>query len=498
MTPAMEAPRPAPRTASVRGRTDAWQVAWLALGSPWLVLGLTGWLALLLLVSLWLPQIPDALREEGSAASRWLLAAATPYGALGAMARGLGFFDVLHGPLFTAPLAALIFVLLVQIVQQVTAAQAQRRLPAVLAAAGVDGEPLPLRSPYRLLRWRGAVAEPALPLAGQVQMLLEARFGHVERRTMRVAPAPATVTGERSAENGDSAPPVLEERLLATRGQQAVFLRPLLLAGMLCAALYLWTASVLAWRFEAPFLIPGAPAVDSVHGLTLQYELARPVDGVLTPRLLIALGDANTPVTVASRIETRLDGVDVVARAVAPALEVRTLDDSADLARPGQAATVSALGLGFPTDGSEETVLLPKIGAGLRIVRDGQNTPAVDDDSFLVEVYSGASEQPLRRFTISASQIETIRVRGPGDPALTLAFVPLPALAVEASTTPGQWLLAVAFVLAVVGVFGYRRQPGFVLVQLGPWPEQRTVMTMQSDLPDELAALRRWREESDV
>ncbi len=202
--------------------------------------------------------------------------------------------------------------------------------------------------------------------------------------------------------------------------------------------------------------------------------------------------------TVASRVETRLDGVDVVARAVAPALEVRTLDDSADLARPGQAATVSALGLGFPTDGSEETVLLPKIGAGLRIVRDGQNTPAVDDDSFLVEVYSGASEQPLRRFTVSASQIETIRVRGPGDPALTLAFVPLPALAVEASATPGQWLLAVAFVLAVVGLFGYRRQPGFVLVQLGPWPEQRTVMTMQSDLPGELAALRRWREERRV
>lgn len=493
----MEAPRPAARTSPARGRTDAWQVIWLALGSPWLLLGLAGWLALLLLVSIWLPQMPDYLREEGSAASRWLLAASTPYGVLGTVARGLGLFDVLHGPLFQAPLAALIFVLLVQIIQQITAAQALRRLPALLAAPGVDGEPLPLRTPYRLLRWRGAVTEPALALAGQCQILLEARFGRVERRTLRVAPAPVTVEGEDGAEGSDSRSPVLEERLLATRGQQAVLLRPLLLAGMLCAALYLWTASTLAWHFEAPFLIPGAPAVDSVHGLTMQYELARPVDGVLTPRLRVALGDESTPVTVAPRMAAQLAGVDVVARAVAPALEVRTLADSADLARPGQAATVSALGLGFPTDGSEETVLLPRIGAGLRIVRDGQNTPAVDDDVFLVEVYSSASEQPLRRFTVTASQIETIRVRGPGDPALTLAFVPLPALAVEARSTPGQWLLVVALVLAVIGLFGYLQQPGFVLVQFGPWPAQRTVMTMQSDLPGEFTSLRRWREESD-
>lgn len=485
--------------APARGRSDIWQTVWLALGSPWLLLGLSGWLALLLLAAVWLPQMPDSLREEGSAASRWLLAVATPYGAFGALARGLGLFDVLHSPLFVAPLAALIFVLLVQIVQQFTAGQALRRLPAVLAAAGVDGEPLSVHSPYRLLRWRSAVAEPALALAGQVQMLLEARFGRVERRTMRVAPAPVTVTGAAGAEGGaqgDGAP-VLEERLLATRGQQAVFLRPLLLAGMLCASLYLWVASVFAWHFEATLLIPGATAVDSVHDLTLQYELARPVDGALTPQLRVGLGNESMAAPVAPPMTVQIAGVEVAARAVAPALEVRTVDESAALARPGQAATASALGLGFPADGSEETVLLPGIGAGLRIVRDGRSTPTVDDDMFLVEVYSGASEQPQRRFEVTASQIETIRVRGPGDPALTLAFVPLPALAVSARAAPGQWLLILALILAAVGLAGYRQQPGFVLVQLGPWPEQRTVLTMQSDLPGEFVALRRWREESD-
>jgi hypothetical protein len=300
--------------ATPRRPADLWQTLWLALGSPWLLLGLAGWLTLLLLVSLWLPQMPDYLREEGSAASRWLLAAATPYGAFGTLARGLGFFDMLHSPLLLAPLAALILVLLVQIVQQISAAQALRRLPAVLDAAGVNGEPLSLHSPYRLLRWRSAVADTALSQTGQMQMLLQARFVRLERRTMRVAPAPATVDPARSAaDSGDGAAPVLEERLLALRGQQAVLLRPLFLAGMLCAALYLWAASALAWHFEAPFLIPGAPAVDSVHDLSLQYELARPVDGVLTPRLRIALGDDSVAAVVASRVEAQVAGVEVVA-----------------------------------------------------------------------------------------------------------------------------------------------------------------------------------------
>lgn len=497
MTQAIEAPRPTAPVLPDRARADAWQTIWLALGSGWLVLGLAAWLALLLLVAAWLPQMPDYLREEGSAASRWLLATATAYGAAGGMARGLGLFDVLHSPLLLLPLAALVFVILVQIGQQITAARALRRLPATLATAGVNGEPLALASPYRLLRWRGATAESALALASQVQLLLEARFGRVDRRTVRVAPAPVTVDPENPPADGDSATPVLEERLLAARGHRAVILRPLLLGGMLCAALYLWIASLYAWHYTTAFLVPGASAVDSVHGLTLQYDMARPVDGVLTPRLRIELDDNSTLVTVAPSMNAGLAGVDVAARAVAPALAVRTVAENADLARPGQAATVNALGLGFPTDGSEETVLLPKIGAGLRIVRDGQNTPAADDDIFLVEVYSSASEQPVRRFEVTASQVETIQAGGPEDPALTLAFIPLPVLAVEARTAPGQWLLIVGVILVAAGLFGYVQQPGFMLVQLGPWPEQRTVMTMQSDLPAELSALRRWREESD-
>ena len=54
-----------------------------------------------------------------------------------------------------------------------------------------------------------------------MQMLLQARFVRLERRTMRVAPAPATVDPARSAaDSSDGAAPVLEERLLALRGQQ--------------------------------------------------------------------------------------------------------------------------------------------------------------------------------------------------------------------------------------------------------------------------------------
>ena len=444
--------------------------------------------------------MPDHLRAEASAASRWLLAAATDYGIVGAVARSVGLFDILHSPLFLIPLAALIVVLLVQIAQQTQAAFALRRLPTVLTLPGSAGEPLPVYSAQPLLRWRGAVVEPTLTIAGQVQMLLEARFGRAERRTVRTHPAllPAT-EGDSGSDSGHdgAAQTVLEERLLALRGQQTVLLRPLLLTGMLCAALYLWVTSVMAWHYAAPFMVPGAPAVDAVHGLQLQYELTEPFDGVLAPSLRIMMDGESALAPLGAEMRAQVAGVDVAARSVAPALHVRAMQGTAELARPGQATTVNALGLGFPTDGSEETVLLPKIGAGLRIVRNGQDTPSADDDIFLVEVYGATSEQPLRRFEVRASQVETIRANGAGTAAVTLAFVPLPVLAVEVRAAPGQWLLVMALVLALVGLLGFRQQPGFVLVQLGPWPEQRTVMVLQSDLPNELAALRRWREDSD-
>ena len=138
----------------------------------------------------------------------------------------------------------------------------------------------------------------------------------------------STVTGAAGAEGGaqgDGAP-VLEERLLATRGQQAVFLRPLLLAGMLCASLYLWVASVFAWHFEATLLIPGATAVDSVHDLTLQYELARPVDGALTPQLRVGLGNESMAAPVAPPMTVQIAGVEVAARGVGVELLRQRLD----------------------------------------------------------------------------------------------------------------------------------------------------------------------------
>ena len=50
--------------------------------------------------------------------------------------------------------------------------------------------------------------------------------------------------------------------------------------------------------------------------------------------------------------------------------------------------------------------------------------------------------------------------------------------------------MIVALILTAAGLVGYLQRPGFVLLQVGPWPEQRTVMTVQSDLPSEFSLLR--------
>jgi hypothetical protein len=54
----------------------------------------------MLLVSVLIPQLPGQLRSEPLAADRWLTTAAESTGAMGALLRAAGLFDVLHSLLF--------------------------------------------------------------------------------------------------------------------------------------------------------------------------------------------------------------------------------------------------------------------------------------------------------------------------------------------------------------------------------------------------------------
>jgi hypothetical protein len=78
---------------------------------------------------------------------------------------------------------------------------------------------------------------------------------------------------------------------------------------------------------------------------------------------------------------------------------------------------------------------------------------------------------------------------------VALAFVPLPSLAIQVRRMPALWLLVPALVLIVAGAFGFWPRPGFVLAQIGPWPVERSVITVQSDLRSEMTSLRSWYSE---
>ena len=76
-----------------------------------------------------------------------------------------------------------------------------------------------------------------------------------------------------------------------------------------------------------------------------------------------------------------------------------------------------------------------------------------------------------------------------------LAMTPLPNLSIQVRHGPGYWLLWPALALLVLGALGFAQQAGFVLAQIGPWPPERAVITLQSDLPGEMASLHRWYSE---
>jgi hypothetical protein len=183
-----------------------------------------------------------------------------------------------------------------------------------------------------------------------------------------------------------------------------------------------------------------------------------------------------------------LDGVVVTAQPGAPAILVQTLDGASSLAQPGQTNAVAALGLGFPNPGSEQALVIPQAGVGLRIIRQDNGTVSAADDAFVVEIFQGDSEEAVQRFTINGSQVE--RIATPvGE--LPLSFIPMPMFQVQAYTAPGGWWLLPVLILAGVGAVGFWRRPLFLLAQAGPWPIDRTVVIVQTNYTAALEAVRR-------
>jgi hypothetical protein len=383
---------------------------------------------------------------------------------------------------------------MVQLARLVWTAYVLRKAPEVLdITSGTNGEPLPITTAGKLLRWRLSHPAPPLALAGELQRLLDARLRHVDRRTVRVAAASLSPADEPPLDILEPADgPTLEERMLALRGLNASMLRPLLVLGMLTALSLIWINAVFGWEFTAQQLAPGERTADAVHDLRFEYHLERPSPDFLQPSLIATVGNDTASMPVAQEMQEQVGNAVVRAQPGAPGLLVQTVDDALLLARPGQAVPVSAIGFGFPSVGSEETLLLPQQAIGLRIVRMEQGKPGAAEDGFLVEVFQGGNERAISRITVDHSQIVSI-------PTFTgevlLAMTPLPNLSIQVRHGPGYWLLWPALALLALGAIGFAQQSGFVLAQIGPWPPERAVITLQSDLPGEMASLRRWYSE---
>jgi hypothetical protein len=203
---------------------------------------------------------------------------------------------------------------------------------------------------------------------------------------------------------------------------------------MLLALGLIWWYSVVGYQFAPASLLPGEYASDTVLGVAFEYVLTYPAPGVIGPVLRVNKGERQQLLPL-TPTELTLDGVVVTAQPGAPALLVRTLDGAPSLAQPGQTNVVAALGLGFPNPGSEQALVIPQVGVGLRIIRQDNGTVSAADDAFVVEVFQGDSEEAVQRFTINGSQVE--RIATPvGE--LPLSFIPMPMFQVQAYTAPGH------------------------------------------------------------
>lgn len=479
---------PQPQIAATN-KASAWRwmdALWRFLVAPRLLAVLSVLLLMGMLLGLALPQMPGQLRSEPLAAERWLSAAAAGYGALGGVLRSLGAFDVLRSPFSLATLAAMIFVLLVQTADAVLLALAMRQLSARLDdASPSSGEALSMMMPQQVERWRGAVALSPPTVMQTCEAGVRRWAGQVERRMLRVAPAPPQLASLPSTAT-DASTTIVEERLLGVSGLVESALRPLLPLGMILALLVVTWFSMTGHSFQPAPLLPGDRASDAVLGLTAEYQLDIPQPGVLGPVLKVTRGDSEQILPL-QPTAVSLDNVNVAVQPGAPALIVYTLDERALLARPGQTHRVAMVSLGFPDPGSEQVLVLPESGVGIRLVRqDGEASAA--DDSFVIEVFQGDSETPSQRFTIAHSEVRRIETAS-GD--IPLGFAPIAMFQMQAYTTPGVWLLAPALILTAVGAYGFRRRPTFLLAQVGPWPVERSVVVLQTNRRGEVEEVRR-------
>ncbi len=454
----------------------------------------------LFLCALLIRQIPGQIANDPTAA-RWLLTVSEEYGLFGNVLRALGLFDVLHNPLLQLLLALLALILFIHLANMVALLWRFWHSAQHLAApVPIAGMPLRLPPTQPLYRLRQAVDQAPSAVCAELTQTLQADFDQVITTTVATAPYQELSTTEAlqaqhvaGAETSVTAPDNVEElRLLARRHRHPlIWVRPLLLVGLLLALSVVWISLLVGWEIAPPLLAPGEAYRATTQRVALAYTVAVGDDG-FAATLSSEIGDLAQQVPLGERRQLRLGQVAIQTSLGPPAMLLRSTDDTT-FSRPGQSQYTTDLGLIFPSLGSEDAVVIGN-SVGLRIVRVSALAEAqskspltlasVPQERFLVEVYQGDEVQPVQTIQVSGETRAVIQV---GGQPREILLIPLPSMVAIVRYQPGIWLLWLALALILVGAIGFGYRPAFVMVQIAPWPIDRAVVVVQSDVAAEIS-----------
>ncbi|MCB0130496.1 MAG: hypothetical protein KDD78_06595 [Caldilineaceae bacterium] len=465
------------------------QAIWTICREPRLLLGVLSVALLLVLVALWVPQMPSQLQSNPAAANRWLLDISRELGRGGDILRALGIFNLLSSPLFRTLLLTAAFLLAIQVADQLGVLLGLRQLPTALQQPVKQaGDPLLL--PPALAAFRQRLARPQAPaaLAPQMATRAAARFDRVQSSAATYADA----SSANADANGDHEDAPVEQRLLATRFHAFAYLRPLLPLGLLLAVLSLWFNSTFGWAVLPSPLVPGQQYRYPLRDLTMLYPIDqsgagaptgdRPMGALPVGTLDVTLGGQQAIVPLGD--STRLNGVTIRTEAGDRGLIVQTEPPNRRMARAGEPAATTAIGLLFPTAGSEESLLIPDESLGIRLVRLNED----GGTDFMVEVYNVTQAAAVQRFELTLDGPQTVKLNRAG---LQLSL--RPAMGVESAVRhePGVWLGWLGAALATVGLLGFVRRPDFLVAQIGALSPRQSAVILQSNRASLLHAIAR-------